>query len=266
MHVICVDDEKPALDNFRLTVASFLDIESLKLFQDGVSALAWAKEHPVDTAFLDMEMPGIHGLALALQLKEINENIHIVFLTAYRQYALEAFGVGAIGYVLKPYSRIDIRKELDKASLIRQKPLHRVTIQTIPTFFVSVAGHPLHLRREKVIELFALLVDRGEKGITTGEGIACLWPERSSDVNTQALFRVTYKRLADALEEAGIGDIIATQGNRRFLRTNQVDGDLYRILCGDVQTAKRYAGEYLSEYSWAEERNAQLYRMLLSKE
>ena len=89
MHVICVDDEKPALDNFRLTVASFLDIESLKLFRDGVSALAWAKEHPVDTAFLDMEMPGIHGLALALQLKEINENIHIVFLNAYRQYALE---------------------------------------------------------------------------------------------------------------------------------------------------------------------------------
>ena len=48
MHVICVDDERPALDNFRLTVAPFLEIESLQLFQEGKAALDWAREY---TAF-----------------------------------------------------------------------------------------------------------------------------------------------------------------------------------------------------------------------
>ena len=116
MHVICVDDERPALDNFRLTVAPFLEIESLQLFQEGKAALDWAREYPVDVAFLDMEMPGIHGLQLAMELKEINQNVRIVFITAYGKYALEAFSVDAVGYVLKPYTRKDIRKELDKAA------------------------------------------------------------------------------------------------------------------------------------------------------
>lgn len=266
MHVICVDDERPALDNFRLTVAPFLEIESLQLFQEGKAALDWAREYPVDVAFLDMEMPGIHGLQLAMELKEINQNVRIVFITAYGKYALEAFCVDAVGYVLKPYTRKDIRKELDKAALMQPKTSKRVTIQTIPTFSVSVNGIPLRLGREKVIELFALLADQGERGITSSEGIAYLWPDRPGDANTQALFRVTYKRLADALEEAGVGDIIVSRGNRRFLRVEAVDCDLYRILSGDRNAARRYVGDYLSEYSWAEEKNAQLYRMLISKE
>lgn len=113
--------------------------------------------------------------------------------------------------------------------------------------------------------MLALLVDRGQRGFTSGEGIACLWPDRPNDLNTQSLFRMTYKRLAAALEEAGAGNIIVSEKNRRYLRENQVDCDLYRILAGDRQAARRYSGDYLQEYSWAEERNAQLYWMLLSK-
>ena len=75
---------------------------------------------------------------------------------------------------------------------------------------------------------------------------------------------MTYKRLADALENAGVGDILVTSENRRYLKMEQVDCDLYRILAGDKQAARKYSGEYLREYDWAEERNSQLYRMLLS--
>lgn len=265
MRVMYVDDEQPALDNFRLTVASFLEVDSLVLFRDGESALNWVRENMVDVAFLDMEMPGIHGLGLALKLREISPNIRVVFVTAYSQYAMEAWGVDAIGYVLKPYTASDIHKELKKCSY-KPLPSQRIVIQTIPTLAVTVDGTALHLARTKVRELFALLVDRADRGITTGEGISYLWPERSNDANTQSLFRMTYKRLADALEDAGIGHIIASQENRRFIKVDQVDCDLYRILSGDRQAARKYDGQYMQEYSWAEERNGQLYRMLLSGE
>ena len=122
MNVICVDDEKPALDNFRLTVQDFPEIDNLYLFQKGEDALKWVQENHVDTAFLDMEMPSMHGLELAKQLKKVDSDIHIIFMTAFEQYALQAFGVDAIGYVLKPYSRQEIKKELEKASRLRVLP------------------------------------------------------------------------------------------------------------------------------------------------
>ena len=263
MRIIYVDDERPALENFKWTVASFDNISNLELFQSGKEAIEWTREHPVDVAFLDMEMPGIHGLTLAIKLNEINENIRIVFVTAYSQYALEAFGVDAIGYVLKPYAAEDIRKELEKAARILPKRKNRVVIQTIPSFSVNVDGVPLQISRAKSRELFALLVDCGERGITTAEGISYLWPERANDSNAQSLFRMTYKRLVDILEEVGCGDIIVSQGNRRYLRANEVECDLYQIFSGDSLAARKYNGEYMQEYSWAEERNGQLFHMLI---
>ena len=262
MRVMYVDDEQPALDNFRLTVAPFLEIDSLVLFRDGESALNWTRENVVDVAFLDMEMPGIHGLGLALKLREITPNIRVVFVTAYSQYAMEAWGVDATGYVLKPYTASDVHKELDKC-VYKPLPSQRIVIQTIPTLAVTVDGTALHLARAKTRELFALLVDRGDSGITTGEAIACLWPERPNDAGIQSLFRMTYKRLLTLLEDAGVSHILATHENRRYLRTDQVDCDLYHILSGDRMAGHKYAGQYLQEYYWAEERNGQLYRMLL---
>lgn len=62
-----------------------------------------------------------------------------------------------------------------------------------------------------------------------------------------------------------MGHILVSKGNRKILRVDLVDCDLYRILSGDWNTAKKFAGQYLREYAWAEERNGQLYRMLLSQ-
>lgn len=264
MHVIYVDDELPALNNFQMTTADFSEIESLELFQDGQAALEYAEHNNVDVAFLDMEMPGIHGLGLALKLKEKTPDIRVIFVTAFSQYAMEAWSVDATGYVLKPYTSSDIHKELTKC-MYRFVPSKKIVIETIPALSVTINGEPVQFSGAKTRELLALLVDRGTQGLTTGEGIACLWPERSMDANTQSLFRMTYKRLSDALDEAGAGHIIMSNNNRRFLRVEQVDCDLYRILSGDEQAARKYDGQYLREYAWSEERNGQLYRMLMTE-
>jgi two-component SAPR family response regulator len=261
MHIISVDDERPAIDNFRLTTAHFREIKELHTFQSGEEALDFAKKNTVDAAFLDMEMPGIHGLDLARALKAHDPNIRVIFVTAYRQYALDAFGVDASGYLLKPYTAADIRKELAKCTY-KPLPSNRVVIQTIPMLSVTVDGVPLRISGAKPREMLALLIDRGERGFTVGEGIACLWPDRAADSNTQALCRMTWKRLSEVLTNAGVGDIIATTDNRRYLKVDAVECDLYRILAGDKQAARMYSGSYLQEYEWAEERNAQLYSML----
>lgn len=265
MNVIYVDDELPAIDNFRFTTENFSEIRSLKTFQSGEEALKYVQEHSVDVAFLDIEMSGMHGLSLAKKLKEHDPRIRVIFVTAYSQYALEAWSVDATGYLLKPYTAADIHRELGKCRY-RPLPSQRVTIRTIPTLEVSVNGVLLHISSAKCREMLALLVDRGDSGFTAGEGIACLWPDRENNSSTQSLLRMTYKRLLETLEEASAGHILTSGDNRRCLKTEEVDCDLYRILAGDKQAAREYNGEYLSEYTWAERRNSQLYWMLKSKE
>lgn len=255
MRVIYVDDETVLLDNFRMTVEGLSAIEDLKLFRKSEDALKWAEEHPVDVAFLDVQLPVINGIELAKRLKALDRNIRVIFVTAYEKYALEAFGVDAIGYLLKPYLREDVEKELKKASFIRTQPSKSIEITTMPDLLVTVDGTPLQLGRTKQEELFALLVDRGAVGITGGEAIACLWPDKVSGDN---IYWVTMSRLKVRLKEAGIDNIIGTDGRKKYIRTDQVDCDLYRILSGEKDAIADYPGAYLRRFSWAEERNGQL--------
>ncbi len=264
MRIIYVDDEKPAIDNFRLTVDGFFEISELNTFQSGEEALKFVENNAIDAAFLDIEMPGIHGLELAKRLKTIDSDIRIILVTAFGSYAMDAWGVDATGYLLKPYTAEDIKKELYKCAY-KRLPSHRVEIKTIPSLSVTVDGAPLYISGGKLREMFALLADRGERGFTASEAAACLWPDRPYDGKTQSLCRMTWKRLTSALESAGIGNVIATSDNHRFLKVDEVDCDLYRILSGDKQAAKSYCGAYLQEYEWAEERNFQLMKMLKGK-
>lgn len=237
-------------------------VESIHLFQSGKMALEWARTHEVNAAFLDMEMASMHGLQLAKELHAINENIGVVFVTAFSQYALEAFAADAVGYILKPYTREDVRRELLKVGRYQPIASQNVTITTIPFFSISVDGREVRIPSSKCKEMLAFFVDRAGVAASAGEIISCLWPERGMDEATGTLLRVTYNRLMRLLEDAGIGHILLSKNRQRWLVKESVDCDLYRILDGDLEASKGYAGEYLREYSWAESTNARLTQLL----
>lgn len=237
-----------------MTASEISRIDSLETFNSSKDALDWAGEHPIDVAFLDIEMPVMNGIELAKCLKNIDENIHIIFVTAYEQYALQAFAVDAIGYLLKPYLAEDIEKQLKKASYIRPIPKKEIQIQTMPDLVITVRGEQLRLGYTKQEELMALLIDRGETGITKAEAKACLWSKYISD----NIYWTTMSRLKNILEEAGIADIIVSNGQRKYLNTAMVECDLYQILKGAPGALEQYKGSYLKRFPWAEERNEKL--------
>lgn len=257
MKVIYVDDEKVLLENFALTVKDLSRIDELHTFNKSKEALNFVKENPVDVAFLDIEMPEMNGMTLAKELQKVDENIRIVFVTAYENYALQAFWVDAIGYLLKPYCVTDIEKALDKAFYIRKKPKKEIRIQTMPDLQITVDGSPLYLGHTKQEELLALLIDRGETGITKADAISCLWSGYSSD----SIYWTTMSRLKSMLEEAGILDILITKGQTKCINTEMVECDLYEMLEGDASVMARYQGEYLRRFAWAQERKSQLDEM-----
>lgn len=254
MNVMYVDDEVMLLENFKLTIAGLPKVDSLVTFSDSVQALEWAKNNTVDAAFLDIEMPVMNGIELARRLKNVDRNIRIIFVTAFEQYALQAFGVDAIGYLLKPYCREDIEKELKKASNVRRVFEKEVRIYTMPEFAVRVNDVPLRLGQTKQEELLAFLVDRGATGTTKEDVMANLWSEYSGD----SVYWTTMSRLKGILEKEGIADLIISNGQRREINMDMVECDLYRMLDGDKAVIARYEGEYLPRFLWAGERRKQL--------
>ena len=113
--IIVVDDELLALKRFEHIVQKDNRVKLVQTFQDGLSALDFIKENTIDIAFLDIEMPEINGLELANKIQEIDPYINIIFITAYDQYALDAFKAHAIGYLLKP---LDINAFLEQITQV----------------------------------------------------------------------------------------------------------------------------------------------------
>src|SRR5574344_1886020 len=183
MNVIVVDDEKLLLDDFVSQLNSLNEINSVQGFSDGKKAEEYAYKNPnkIDAAFLDIKMNGMNGIVLAKKLKIINPKINIIFLTAYTQYAIDAMKIHASGYILKPPTDDDIRREL--LDLRIPKELHKNNIKKLivncfGNFEVYANNKPCEFRYTKTKELLAYLVDRRGALCTNGELISVLWEDK----------------------------------------------------------------------------------------
>ena len=88
MKVLCVDDERPALEALTEAVKKALPSADIFAYRSGTEALALLAKNPVDVALLDIEMREINGLELAKRLKELCRGVGIIFVTGYADYAL----------------------------------------------------------------------------------------------------------------------------------------------------------------------------------
>lgn len=101
LKVLVVDDEALARRKLQMQLDTITDIESPAVAANATEALSYLQTHPLDVMFVDIEMPGMNGIELA---GKIAGQCHVIFVTAYNQYAVEAFDLQAIDYLLKPVS------------------------------------------------------------------------------------------------------------------------------------------------------------------
>lgn len=113
--VVIADDEKlMALELQALLLELYFDLQIVGVAHDGETALELVETCKPDIAFLDIQMPGMTGLEVAKRLIAGEEPPVVVFATAYDEYALKAFAVNAMDYILKPYDEADIRRVMEK--------------------------------------------------------------------------------------------------------------------------------------------------------
>lgn len=124
MNCIIVDDEYPSREELKYFINNFSNIKIMDEFDDSIKALEFIEQNKPDIIFLDINMPKLDGMALGKIINHFPKHYLIIFITAHKDYAVDAFEIQAYDYILKPYSeeRIvgtlkNIEKFLNKKSI-----------------------------------------------------------------------------------------------------------------------------------------------------
>ena len=118
MTALIVDDEQLAREELQYLLNSAPDVEVLGQGKNGIEAVDLIRTLEPDVVFLDVQMPGLDGFAVLKKLLEKDRRDalpHIIFATAFDQYAVRAFDVNAIDYLLKPFDRARVMQAVDRA-------------------------------------------------------------------------------------------------------------------------------------------------------
>lgn len=262
MRAICVDDELLTVEYTVQQCRQLPGLDEVVGFTRPAEALAWLDAHPVDIALLDIDMPQINGIMLAEKLKRVQPDAAIIFLTAYPQYAVDAFQLRASGYLLKPVPLQRLAEEVEYALSRRPAPpaVH-IAVRTFGNFDILVDGRPLSFRRARAKELLAYLVDRQGAGVSRQEAFAALWGDALYDHSMQKQLDVMIRSLRDTLRENGVAEIFELKNRSMRVIPERFECDLYRFLKGDPEAVNAYRGEYMAGYSWATIGEARISRM-----
>ena len=212
--VIAVDDEALALRRFEHIVQKEDRIELVATFTDSSKALEYVKNNKIDIAFLDIEMPSPNGLELSELLLEADPFISVVFVTAFDQYALEAFKAHAIGYLLKPLDIKEFSAQIDQIARTKQPRENTETVQDEQTnnklvvhcigqFTCYPSGNdkdPVSFRTAKTAELFALLIQHYNAPMPKYSILDAIFPD-VDDEKANKLFYVSCSYLRGTLQK-----------------------------------------------------------------
>ena len=254
MIAIAVDDEALMLGALAAAIEASPDITRVARFSDCEEALEFAKNNSADIAFLDINMRGMGGLALAERILAERPNCKIVFCTGYEEYAIPAFKLHASGYLMKPISAEDVQGEIDNIKGVRQKE-KLLRVSCFGNFEVYVKEEKVAFKRMKTKELFAFLIDRNGAGMTAKQICAVLFPDDTDDIKNSAYLRQLLLDLKNTLKSVGAEAILCHETPCYRVDTSLIKCDYISYL----ETGKpEFHGEYMTQYSWAEETCAML--------
>lgn len=280
LRVMVVDDEQPALDLLEKLLKSNGQIEIKGTFTRSKEAIEKLKAEKVDVVFLDIEMPYMNGIEVAEHILAIDPDIDIVFVTAYNQYATDAFELNAIDYVLKPATGNRLNKTVERivsrrsgekrgrSGDTRSDVSQFVCLGRFEWMFGVEALAPMKWRTSKERELMAYLVHHRGKFIPKDKILEDLWPNTGVEQAATFLHTCVYgirKKLnglgyKHALEYKNNGYLLELLDMRcdtdDFEQAAGRDIDISPITISEYEKiAGLYRGDYMEEdgFAWTHE-------------
>ena len=255
MVIVAVDDEKPARVLLENTLKAVKPDADIHVFSTPEELLEYVKEYSADIAVLDICMySDLNGVILAKCLKEINPHINIIFATAHERFLKDAMSLHASGYIMKPITEEDVRKELDDLRHpLQEKKNALLKVRCFGNFDVFTPDNiPLRFERSRAKEVFAYLIYKRGASCTIKEIAAVLFEDTPYDKKQQGYTQKIISSLMNTLKEYGAMDVITKNYNSISIRPELVDCDYYRFEKMEVGAIDLYTNEYMAQYSWAD--------------
>ena len=275
---VLIDDERPALRGLEHLLKNYPMIEIAGMFTNPLEALEKIDKIKPRAVFLDINMPQLQGIDAASEILDRCPDCDIIFTTAYDQYAVEAFELHALDYVLKPVSaeRFDktVQRIIKKQKhTVYQKSEKKLTIKAFGRFRIGWEGHePIKWRTEKTKELFAFLLHNSGRVVAKDEILEAVYSDADLKKSVHQLHNGIYY-IRKTLQGYGIDrKQVAIEGNY-LLRLGEAETDflLFEEYYNGIKTAEEsriilekleglYTGDYFEDgdWIWAEAKREQL--------
>lgn len=269
LKTVIVDDEQPSLNKLeKLLIDSGL-AEVTGRYTNPMDALEFVEKNKVDAVFLDIEMPDMDGIELAGHILDRKSSVAVVFVTAYNQYAVEAFRLNALDYILKPITMDRLMETLCRITEQRTVSMSTEALEArcFGKFRINVGSETIRFRTEKAEELMAFLIDCKGEYVSRSKIIDSLWEDFDGD-KAIINFNTTLYYVKKALSSYGSRVSILYDRGSYKLDIGDIDCDYIKFSAfvkkvlgareGTIrdyeEIASLYQGEYLSgwTYPWAE--------------
>jgi len=263
-----VDDMRPALRELEFLLKKYPDISIAGMYIDPLTAIEKIGELKPEVVFLDINMPQLQGIDAASRILDASPATDIVFVTAFDQYAVEAFELHALDYLLKPIAQERLEKTINRLrkenTAVRDCNSSKLKIRCFGRFQLGWEDRePVRWRIEKAKELFVYLLQNHNRSISKDELMDKLWPEEDSQRAIKLLYNGIYY-IRKALDAYGIDRTLICISNNYNLQLGPVNWDVERFYelvtaSGDKpevleEIEALYEGDYLEGefYPWSD--------------
>lgn len=261
---VIIDDERHAIKEIEFYLKRYPEISVLASFVNPLEALNKLPELKPQLVFLDIQMPQLMGIDVGSRILDINPDIEIVFVTAYDQYAMEAFELNAIAYILKPIGQERFENTIRKVT----KRIHKTTpvnsnkclkIQCFGTFNIAWEHEEsLKWRTEKTKEIFAYLLMNAGKETTRDQIIEAVYRDTDMEKAIKQLHNAVYY-IRKSLQEYGIGKSLIDVHGKYCMTLGKIHFDKqewhsllkrHESELSMNQIEEIYGGDYLEGVDW----------------
>lgn len=252
MKVVCISEDVKKLKELKRICLETEIFEEVYAFFNEYDVSEYLKVNVANVVFLDADIKDKSGLLCVAELRKLQPHVNVILFSETTDMTYEAFKAHASGYLLWPVTAEDVVEECEYLRFTVPKARQKVFARTFGNFELYVDGRPVLFKNGKTKELFAYLLDRGTM-CANREILATLWEDDEDHNSYLKKLRVD---LLETLNWLGCDDVIIKNRGELGINLKKLSSDLFEWTNKTEEGDQVFNGEYMSQYTWAEERLA----------